>query len=249
MTALGINSIEAKSDEPAHRVDESFLSVDELLVQEGEPSRRAKDMASKRKDRWVLGAAAAWLMVVAGGSAVLIEYASRQGAIASAPAVWPAESGLPHVQGMQTLIMFVHPKCPCSNASVSELSKVISHAPSGLKVIACVVKPPGAPGDWAESDLVWRIKRLPGAQVVIDDGREAARFGATVSGHVLVYGPDGGLTYCGGITLARGHEGDNLGEDAVIRALGSAEPTRCSGPTYGCPLSAAAHAIEAKDDR
>jgi hypothetical protein len=48
--------------------------------------------------------------------------------------------------------------------------------------------------------------------------------------------PDGKLAYSGGLTGARGHEGDNDGERAVLALAGGRVPPRNQEPVYGCSL-------------
>jgi hypothetical protein len=73
---------------------------------------------------------------------------------------------------------------------------------------------------------------------LVDDpqGAEMARFGARTSGDVALFGPDGTLRFRGGITKARGQEGDNVGRCA-LRTLcrGAQSPVR-EAPVFGCPI-------------
>jgi hypothetical protein len=71
------------------------------------------------------------------------------------------------------------------------------------------------------------------------NAKEAQRFGARTSGEVALYDDAGRLAFRGGITAARGHEGDSTGRDAILRWLNHLPADKCS-PTFGCPLLAAA---------
>ena len=68
-----------------------------------------------------------------------------------------------------------------------------------------------------------------------EGGVEAKRFGARTSGHVLVYSAAGELTFQGGITAGRGHEGANAGQQG---ALDGARGRSCceKSEVYGCQL-------------
>jgi hypothetical protein len=78
---------------------------------------------------------------------------------------------------------------------------------------------------------------IPGVHVVdAPGGREAASFGAETSGHVVSYTPDGSLRFRGGITVARGHEGDNRGKETVLSLIAGSRPSTEQHPVYGCPL-------------
>ena len=77
----------------------------------------------------------------------------------------------------------------------------------------------------------------PDAQIFIDrGGREAARFGATTSGMLMFFDAAGTRRYAGGITIARGHEGQSAGADALSALL----PRRSQSTRISCPCSAAA---------
>ncbi len=71
-------------------------------------------------------------------------------------------------------------------------------------------------------------------------GQEAKLFGAKTSGDVLLFGANGKLIFAGGITASRGHEGDNPGADAMLKALGESRrnkvTTTTATPVFGCSL-------------
>jgi len=69
-----------------------------------------------------------------------------------------------------------------------------------------------------------------------EDGAEAARFGAATSGTVALY-RDGKLLFNGGITPARGHEGDSFGKERLVSLLTTGKADRNDAPVFGCSLS------------
>jgi hypothetical protein len=78
---------------------------------------------------------------------------------------------------------------------------------------------------------------MPDVKVVDDpDSEMARRFGAGVSGQVLLYDASGHLAFNGGITASRGHFGDNDGLDAVLAILRDQTPYRRTSPVFGCSL-------------
>ena len=83
------------------------------------------------------------------------------------------------------------------------------------------------------------FESIPGVRAVDDvGGGEAAWFGATTSGHAILYGADGGRLFSGGITAARGHEGENDGAEAVVRLvlqLGAGAQA-ATHPVFGCAI-------------
>ena len=177
-----------------------------------------------------------WLSVVAGGMALVWSYNHRPGEAAAAPARWPTDTRVPRANGY-TLVMLAHPKCPCTRATVEELSKLMAHTEGQLKAFVLFVKPRGVPKDWDRTDLWQSASAIPGVTVLNDDdGAEAMRFGAHVSGQVMVYDQEGKLVFQGGITESRGQMGDNAGRSAIEAQVNRGSSDRDRTLVFGCPL-------------
>src|SRR5262249_51660441 len=132
---------------------------------------------------------------------------------------------------------FVHPRCPCSRATVANLARLLAHCPGPVEADVLFYRPGDAEEAWQPTDLWESAAAVPGVGVGWDeDGVEAARFGARTSGHVVIYDSEGVLRFKGGITSSRGHEDDNPGLDSAAAALGSALPG-ADHPVFGCPLN------------
>ena len=181
---------------------------------------------------------AIWATTVVVGFALLINHEEQPAAQAAAPLVWPSASQLPRSEKKATLIMFAHPFCPCTRASINELSKLVTRCRNKLNVEVVFLQPPGVTVDWEKSPS-WQLARaIPGVTVRHDDqGGESNLFGARTSGEVVLYNPDGELIFHGGITGGRGHEGDNVGLDAVQSLLLHNHANVSGTPTFGCSLS------------
>jgi len=176
----------------------------------------------------VAAAAIAWGVVVIGGLAMLWSYEAGPGAAAAAPVRWPEGTALSRAADRPTLVMFLHPHCPCSRASLRELDRALAQIGGRARVHVLFVTPAGLPPGWENSDLVHAARAMPGVEVRRDErGRESARFGALTSGQTLLYGQDGALLFGGGITRSRGHSGDNRGRDVLVAlARGRTAPRR-----------------------
>jgi hypothetical protein len=99
------------------------------------------------------------------------------------------------------------------------------------------LRPPGVGADWDSSDLWRRASAIPGVMVVRDDeGVEAARFRASTSGATVLYDVEGHLLFSGGLTSARGHEGDSAGLERIRSLLRTGKADRSDAPVYGCSL-------------
>lgn len=180
---------------------------------------------------------ALWFVSVAAGMGALGLYATTPGSSGETPGGWPADSAIERDPRRSTLLVFLHPHCPCSRATLSEMSRFLGPDDGGMDVHVAFVQPPCASAGWIEGPLWSEAKALAGVRVHADfDGIEAARFGVKTSGHALLFDTGGRTRFSGGITPARGHEGDNPGRQAIAARdeVASAELVVC--PVFGCPL-------------
>jgi hypothetical protein len=184
---------------------------------------------------------AAWIVVLGAGASKLWRYESTAGEGARAPLTWPAGSSIARDGHLPTLVMLVHPQCPCSRASIEELSRLMTHCTGKVHTAVLFVQPAGAPEGWEKSGLWSDAAAIPGVTLMTDEeGRESERGGAATSGQAILYSADGRLLFSGGITESRGHCGDNAGESAIdalvsSRAIAGGAGNACT-PVYGCPL-------------
>jgi hypothetical protein len=178
-----------------------------------------------------------WGCGVAGGMAALWHYAAQPGASGEAPAKWPAGSAITASAERATLVMSVHPHCPCTRASIEELSHLMTQAQGLVSAYVLVWTPADGDAAWAHTALADAAAGIPGVTVVADEGGlEAARFGALTSGNTVIYDRRGRLLFAGGITGARGHAGDNAGRDAAVAGLKNASGPAARAAVFGCSL-------------
>ena len=121
--------------------------------------------------------------------------------------------------GKFSLLTLLHPDCPCSQASVTELGRLMAQLHGSLAADIVFVNP-GLRTQNIQTASLWKRAAAMLDAAVFNDGlgRETALFGGAVSGEAMLYDPQGKLMFHGGITASRGHEGDNPGSDS-IRAL------------------------------
>ncbi|HYC76417.1 MAG TPA: hypothetical protein VEI02_02210 [Planctomycetota bacterium] len=188
--------------------------------------------------------ALAWIAGVATIAARVEAFGQVVGPAAPAPETWPADASLPRASGVDALYVFVHPKCPCTRATYSELREVLARAER--KPVVTIVSVPADPGVEPEPPALGPESHLPAAVVRLDrGGAEARRFGAATSGHVVLYDAAGRLRYAGGVTASRARYGDSDARRALIAALGGAAPEHVDvRPTFGCELFSGATACE-----
>ena len=193
-----------------------------------------------------------WFTLVIVGLGLLENYSMTPGSAGTPDASWPSASLVPRPSRAFTLVMAIHPHCPCSRASVGELAVLMAHTGGRLAAFVLFVEPPGFDQNWTRSDLWSSAGAIPGVTRIIDRGAEAKLFGSATSGQTMVYDSHGRLLFSGGITAARGHFGDNDGVSTIAKLIDTPEsggPSRTrypvkpvayasTNPVYGCPLFA-----------
>ncbi|MFK7735220.1 MAG: hypothetical protein AB8B50_04280 [Pirellulaceae bacterium] len=137
----------------------------------------------------------------------------------------------------ETVLCFLHPKCPCSIATLRELQKILEEA--DCESILYFYTPAGFDTDtWLNTQLVNEAKRCPKFRIECDsDGKVADRFQVTTSGTILLYGTEGTLRFGGGITASRGHAGpSDAGEALRSSLLLPLSNAAFTFPAFGCKL-------------
>ncbi|HEY1661433.1 MAG TPA: hypothetical protein VGI03_03355 [Verrucomicrobiae bacterium] len=178
-----------------------------------------------------------WLMAIGTGITVTLSFENSSGSSGAAPGNWPAGTNLTLDSTRDTLIMFAHPRCPCTRASLDELNRLLARCGGHVAAHVLFFKPSGFPVDWTRTDLWRSAAAIPGVTVQDDvDDAFARKFGAETSGYVLLFNPRGQLLFRGGITGSRGHAGDNVGESAIISLGAGQSPGVEQTPVYGCSL-------------
>jgi hypothetical protein len=187
-------------------------------------------------------AVALWSAAVIAGIQRIWSYKDTPGEQSSAPAMWPGSSLVNVDDTRATLMMFVHPLCVCTRASLTELRETLDAMGGSTAVWIVLLNPQGIGPSWDEKRIANISAQIPEATLVTDvDGMEADRFGASTSGHVVLYDRQGALAFSGGITGARGHVGDNEGRrglmTALMTAMGGDSAHSHEHPIFGCGLN------------
>ncbi len=184
-----------------------------------------------------IGLCALWLLGVGAGFAVILNYQNVSGRVGITPQHWPLGAQIMLDRNRDTLIMFVHPQCPCTRASLEELNRLLARSQGRVDAQVLFFKRGKFSGDWTRTDLWRNAAAIPGVAVHEDlDGAQARLFGAETSGYVLLYDAHGQLLFKGGITGSRGHAGDNAGENAIVSLLTGQDAKLKQTQVYGCSL-------------
>lgn len=192
----------------------------------------------RRTGTWAVALlAAAWLIAMALGQRVMLNYDYQAAAPGTPPAKWPRNSTVPHTEGLPTVVLVAHPHCPCTRATIDELARLMARLPNQATATVVFVRPRGLSEEWEKTDLWSSAARIPGVTVLSDiGGREASLFGAQASGQTMLYSAAGDLQFSGGITTSRGHSGDNLGRSTIVSLVTTGESSTNHTSVYGCSL-------------
>jgi hypothetical protein len=200
-------------------------------------------MAQQSATSWSLyGAIFVWLIALCAGWAALgYHQFATEPAKFNSVTVWPVDSKLPRLANHSTLVLFLHPKCPCSRATLSELERLFTsihgRTCGEIDVVVDAPVPQSAGGDWLQTDTLKRAMQLPRSRVMADaNGAEAALFGVTTSGFLMLFDQYGARQFSGGITESRGHEGENAGLSNLRSILCNEIQTAVEIPAFGCRL-------------
>lgn len=185
-----------------------------------------------------------WMAAVGVGGTLLWKYAATAGVAATPPERWPAQSMITREPGTATLVMLAHPRCPCTRASIAELAVLMARIGQRGRAHVLFVRPRAADAGWDKTALWQAAAAIPGVTVHADPGgAQAALFRAATSGQVTAYDASGTLIFSGGITGARGHEGDNVGLLRALARLSGRRADQKESKVFGCALGSR---IEAK---
>ena len=180
---------------------------------------------------------AVWGVAVSGGFSALLVYSHTPGENGEAPGEWPAGTQIPRTEGSLELLMFVHPRCVCTEASLDELTEVVQRASRDVHTTVVLVNLEPVDQEWVDGSIREKLAdRSTMVEFIDAGGEEMQRFGIATSGHVLLYDADGRQLYSGGVTGSRGHVGDNAGHDRLSQLLDASQPLEraLSTPVFGC---------------
>ncbi len=182
-----------------------------------------------------------WLFGIGYGISILMTHELTPGP-QSSPFPSSGELLLPFLHDKPFgLVMFAHPHCVCTKASISELQWILSKCSDSVQATILFVKPEGAPEDWEKSDSWQMACELPHVRVMVDESaRLAKRLGALTSGHTFLINSTGNILFSGGVTNGRGVTGDNAGRRAILsfakHTSPSNEPPQSTANVFGCTL-------------
>lgn len=192
---------------------------------------------SKTIRAWVPYIVSAWAAALLVGGYLFTGYSLDAQTSLRAVEHWPASSRLPVYDNEFHAVIFVHPKCVCSRSTLVELKRALGRSKTVPNISCVFYCPADHDPKWAQDEL-WELAQgvQKSARIIDLDGEEAKKFGVQISGHVMLFGRSNEQIYSGGITSARGHEGDNLGGMMLSAFLDGENPSGIQPPPFGCRL-------------
>jgi hypothetical protein len=199
------------------------------------PSRRRRIFAS--------AVAVVWCLALVPGIWYLLAFETTPGLQSSPASAWPAHFVTDQDPRLPTLVVALHPRCACSQATLAQLEEAAKHFEHAYNAILLIDVPRGADYQWREVSFYREAQKALHAKVILDeDGRLAASFGALTSGEVFFYSAADklakrSLLFAGGVTGSRGMIGPNKGIAALMTAFQQNSHTEgAHPPVFGCAL-------------
>ena len=96
----------------------------------------------------------AWVAVLFVTFATMRRYEFTPGADPAAPKSWPMQSQVTRPLGHSSLLVFAHPLCRCTDATLEELAKVARSAGPDIDITVLFFSPDGAGTEWRKSKSV-----------------------------------------------------------------------------------------------
>ncbi len=189
----------------------------------------------------IVAAGVCWLAAIVAGFTAATLYEQTPAAVHASAEFWPTETRCQPPAGKPLLVMFIHPKCPCTRSSLEEVSQLQRRCGDLLDLQFVFLQP--ADASWrTEETAHWRTARAlnAGSSLIDAEGVEHRRFGATTSGEAFLYAADGRLAFRGGMSIGRGHSGESPGRLAIESLVSRGTASTPSTPVYGCSLDRAA---------
>src|SRR5438045_3478883 len=82
-----------------------------------------------------------WVTTIALGLHALLVYKGKPGTIGPTPETWPNNELIALPSNKPLLVMFAHPRCPCTKASLGELELLVAQAKDRFETVVLFCEP------------------------------------------------------------------------------------------------------------
>ena len=129
-----------------------------------------------RRSNWVLGAVGVlWVLALTVGLRAMLNYEDGPAEPGDPPGEWPKDSEVSRTAGMPMVVVFAHPKCPCTDATSGELSMLMTRLQGKAAATVIFVRPARFAEGWEKTELWHSAEVIPGVTVFSDPGGVEAR--------------------------------------------------------------------------
>ncbi len=180
---------------------------------------------------------AVWAALIGIGFVWLTDYSSRPGKPANVSAKLPTGIFAESSKNLPKLVLFIHPKCPCSRATLGELARIAANEQDKIEIKIFFYKPEKESPEWIQTDLWETARNTAGVEIASMNEEEIEKFGVITSGQVMLYDSKNEIVFSGGITLGRGHEGKSEGRIAIENYVETGKIYVSETPVFGCLLT------------
>ncbi|MDZ4753303.1 MAG: hypothetical protein SGJ11_02245 [Phycisphaerae bacterium] len=87
--------------------------------------------------RWFGPLLGAWVTAIAAGSWMMARYEFTPGDDGRVAQSWPSGATIMPFDGRASLVMAVHPRCPCTRASIAEPTELVAQAHKEMLARRC----------------------------------------------------------------------------------------------------------------
>jgi len=180
----------------------------------------------------------AWGVAVVAFFGQLVSYSAQPGNDGHPPVQWPDNSALQRNANQWTVLIFAHPRCPCTRSNIAEFARLQSKLSDTPTTHLVLFHPADQNQEWTKGPIRTEATRIDGLRLFYDEAGTFTRdFGVQTSGHILAYSPDGSLAYSGGLTSSRAHEGMSQGAIELLNLLNGKREIRLTEyPVFGCSI-------------
>src|SRR5262245_2323003 len=106
-----------------------------------------------------------WLLVVTAGTVAFWNYGKTAGSAGATPQRWPAGAPFSLDPAHDTLVMFAHPQCACTRASLEELNQLMAQCQGKVVTHILFFKPDKFSEAWANSGLWGNAAAISGVRI------------------------------------------------------------------------------------
>ena len=118
-----------------------------------------------------------WTTILVSGQFYLSEYETRPGATAVSPVFISAGEMHKRAKNLLTLLIFAHPQCPCTHATLRELERLVAHCQGLIGIRVLFLQPANEPREWVETGLWQQASKIGDVSVETIGDKDLECFG------------------------------------------------------------------------